>query len=96
MVYKHAKIYPNGQIFLNILGHCSTCKSIFMGILNSCPDENVRVIIRCTMTGQFKNCRSYRKRRIIGEKKEDYINKLKTQNMAAAYIQRTEAKKVKD
>ncbi|KAF0717390.1 jerky protein-like, partial [Aphis craccivora] len=96
MVYKHAKIYPNGQIFLNILGHCSTCKSIFMGILNSYPDENVRVIIRCTMTGQFKNYRSYSKRRIIEEKKEDYINKLKTQNMAAAYIQRTEAKKVKD
>lgn len=96
MVYKHAKIYPNGQIFLNILGHCSTCKSIFTGILNNCPDENVRMIIRCTITGKFKNCRSYRKRRIIGEKKEDYINKLKTQNMAAAYFQRIEAKKIMD
>lgn len=74
MVYKHAKIYPNGQIFLNILGYCSTCKSIFTGILNNCLDENVRVIIRCTMTGQFKNCRSYRKRRICnwGEKRRIY------------------------
>lgn len=49
MVYKYAKMYPNGQTFLNIFGYCSTCKSILRGILNNFPDEKARVIIKCTM-----------------------------------------------
>jgi len=51
IVYKYAKVYPNGNIFLNILGYCSTCKSILKGILDNCTNEKSRVIIRCTITG---------------------------------------------
>jgi len=73
MQYKYAKIYPDGQQFLSILGICSICKSVFKGILDNCPDTDKRVIIKCSITGMFKNCRSNKKRRIIGEKKMNIL-----------------------
>lgn len=61
MQYKYAKIYPDGEIFLNILGKCSTCKSVFKGTLNNCPNTGKRVVINCNIIGTFKYCKSHKK-----------------------------------
>lgn len=96
IVYKNAKIYQEGQVFLKMSGYCSACESILTGILTSCPTQGSRVIIRCTLKRKFKSCRTNRKRRIIGDKKVNYVNKLKQQNQSAAFIQRNEAKSIMD
>lgn len=90
--YHRAKIYPEGELFLKIDGICKFCKSIFKGCITNEPNEKRRVVIQCTMEGSYLQCTTRNKRRIIGEKKEQFLNKMLKQNMSAAYVQRSEAR----
>jgi len=90
--YQRAKIYPEGEFFLKIDGVCTFCKSIFKGCLTNEPNEESRVVIRFTLEGLYLQCTTRNKRRIIGEKKEQFLNKMLKQNMSAAYVQRSEAR----
>jgi len=49
IVYNRAKIYNNGNVFLDILGYCSSCLSNFKGVVNKQPEPNSRVIIKCLL-----------------------------------------------
>lgn len=94
IVYKYAKICQTGNIYLKIFGQCSTCRSFLKGIVHNPPEPESRVVIECSYTGIFKNCKSGYKRRIIGKKRDEFSNKLIQQNMSASYIQKIEAKKL--
>lgn len=46
IIYKRAKIYKNGNIYMDIIGHCPTCQSNLKEILNNKPESSdARVII---------------------------------------------------
>lgn len=94
ITYKRTKINPEGVTFLKIDGTCNFCGSILKGKIESQPMDNSRVIIQCTLEGLFKNCDSRMKRRMIGKKRDDYLEKLSKHNMSAAYVQRLEAKQI--
>ncbi|CAI6352262.1 unnamed protein product [Macrosiphum euphorbiae] len=94
MVYKYAKIYAMGNIYLQMSGNCAACQSIFKGLIQNPPEPDSRVIIQCSYVGLFEYCTSGLKRRIIGEKKDEFSNKLIQQNMSASYIQKMESKKI--
>lgn len=94
LTYKYAKIYLNGQVFLDIIGHCSICMSNFKGIVIDKPESESRVIINCSYNGQFNSCKSGKKRRIIGKKRDYFLDKLIKENQSAAYVQRVEAKDI--
>lgn len=94
IVYKNAKIYQTGNIYLKIFGQCSTCQSSLKGVVHNPPEPNSRVIIKCSYTESFENCTRGYKRRIIGKKRDEFLNKLIQQNMSASYIQKMEAKRI--
>jgi hypothetical protein len=94
ITYKRTKVYPTGDVFLKMYGSCSCCHSILKGEILNQPVEECRVIIRCTIEGPYTQCTIRKKRRVIGEKKDIYLDKLLKQNMSAAYVQRLEAKKI--
>lgn len=87
-------MYLNGQVFLDIIGHFSICMSNFKGIVIDKPESESRVIINCSYNGHFNSCKSGRKRRIIGEKRDYFLDKLLKENQSAAYVQRVEAKDI--
>jgi len=94
LIYKYAKIYLNGQVFLDIIGHYYICISNFKGIDIDKPESESRVIINCSYNGHFNSCKSGKKRRIIGEKRDYFLDKLIKENQSAAYVQRVEAKDI--
>lgn len=94
--YKYAKIFQEGQVFLKIAGHCSACNSTLSGYLTSCPTVGSRAIIKCNIKGNFKSCKTHKKRRVIGDQKIKFANQLKDQNKSAAFIQRTMARTIMD
>lgn len=96
IVYKYAKIFQEGQVFLKIAGHCSTCNSTLSGNLASCPSVGSRVIIRFNIKGNFKSCRTHKKRRVLGDTKVELTNQLKDQNKSASFIQRKMARSIMD
>jgi len=57
-------------------GHCAAYQSIFKGLVQNPPEPDSRVIIQCSYVGLFEYCTSGLKRRIIGEKKDEFSNKL--------------------
>jgi len=92
IVYKRAKMYNNGNVFLNILGYCSTCLSNFKGVVDKRPETNSRVVIKCSLIGNFKTCRPSNKRRINEEQKINAISKMVTDCKSALYVRREMAK----
>jgi len=64
--------------------------------LANCPTVGSRVIIRFNIKGNFKSCRTHKKRRIIGDIKIEFANQLKDQNKSASFIQRTMARFIMD
>lgn len=89
IVYKRAKIYKDGNIFMDIIGHCSMCQSNLKGILNKKPEStDERVIIHFSYIGNFKCCLSKRKRHLSGEQKENVKRQLVEQGKSASYVQR--------
>lgn len=92
--YKRANIYPGGEHFLKIYGMCTFCNSLFKGNLTNEPEEGRRVIIRFTMEGSYIHCTTRKKRRIIGDKRDNFLTKMLQQNMSAAYVQRSEAREL--
>jgi len=94
IVYKTAKICPTGNIFLNIKGHCSVCSSTFNGIVQNLPELNTRVLIQCTYSGTFQSCRSRKKRRLIGQNRDEFLEKINEQNISASYSQKLEATRI--
>ncbi|KAF0749942.1 Uncharacterized protein FWK35_00013587 [Aphis craccivora] len=93
IVYKYAKIYVMGNIYLKMFGRCAACQSIFKGLLQNPPEPDSRVIIQCSYVGLFEYCKTGLKRRIIGKKRDEYSNKLIEQNMSASFIPKMESKK---
>jgi len=53
LIYKYAKIYLNGQVFLDIIGHCSICMSNFKGVVIDKPESESRVVINCSYNCHF-------------------------------------------
>ena len=47
--------------------------------------------MHCSYSGAFNKCNSEGKRRVISQKRDDYLNKIVKQNMSAAFVRRTEA-----
>lgn len=92
IVYKKAKIYNNGNVYLDILGYCSTCLSNFKGVVDKQPEPNSRVVIKCSLIGNFKTCKPSSKRRINGEQKINAISKMVTGCKSASYVRREMAK----
>jgi len=90
--YKRANVHPGGNIYLKIVGSCSSCNSRFTGEIENEPEENALIIISCKYQGMYKECRGKNKRRLIGRKRDELKNKLIKENMSASYIQRMEAK----
>lgn len=86
LIYKHAKVYKNGQVYLDVFAFCSVCMSNFKGVVIDKPEVDSRVIINCTFNGNFKSCESGKKRRIIGEKRDFYLKMLVEGNQSAAYV----------
>lgn len=58
------------------------------------PEEGCRVIIRCTIEGSYFQCKTRKKRRLTGEKKDNFLKKMLQQNMSAAFVQRSEAREI--
>lgn len=92
--YKRAKVHPGGNIYLKIVGNCSSCDSRFTGEIENEPSENALIVISCKYQGMYKECKGKNKRRLIGRKRDDLKNKLIKENMSASYIQRMEAKEI--
>jgi len=93
IIYKRAKIYNEGNIYMDIIGHCPTCQSNLKGILNNKPDSaDARVIINFSYVGDFKFCMSEKKRQLTGEQKENVIKKMVEQGQSATYVRRNLAK----
>ncbi|KAL4104676.1 hypothetical protein QTP88_019958 [Uroleucon formosanum] len=80
LAYKYSKINTERQIYLKVIGSCI----IYLSYL--------RVVITCTLKGHFQNCISGKKRRVTGDQREMFLDKLINRNMSAAYLQRLEAK----
>lgn len=40
--FKRAKVYPAGQIYVNIFGRCKICKSNFKGVIHHEPSSDSR------------------------------------------------------
>lgn len=80
-------------MYLDILGYCSTyCLSNFKGVVNKQPEPNSRVIVKCSLIGNFKNCKPSSKRRLNGEQKINAISKMVTECKSASYVRREMAK----
>jgi len=92
IIYKRAKTYNNGNVFLDILGYCSTCLSNFKGVVNKQPETNSRILIKCLLIGTFETCTPSSKRRINGDQKVNAIKKLVTGCKSASYVRREMAK----
>jgi len=54
MLYKYAKIYVMGNIYLKMFGRCAACQSIFKGLIQNPPEPDSRVIIQCSYVGLFE------------------------------------------
>lgn len=89
IVYKYAKLFPYGTEYLKLVGHCSSCNSILKGSVLNRPETCVT--INCNYIGSFNKCNSGKKRRLIGKKRDEYLNKLVKQNTSSSHIKRTEA-----
>lgn len=59
--YKNAKVYLDGNIFLKIRGKCISCLSNFFGQDNEQPVFESNVIIECTYSGNYMNCKCQKK-----------------------------------
>lgn len=77
---------------MKITGQCSVCCSTFKGIVENPPEPKSRVMIKCSYSGNFESCNSGKKRRVIGQHREELINK----NMSASYTQKIEANRLMD
>lgn len=77
-----------GNTFLKIRGKCISRLSNFFGQVNEQPAFESNVIIECTYSGNYMNCKCQKK-------KENHRVRLKRKlangNQSAAYVQRTEA-----
>lgn len=40
--FKRAKVYPNGEVYIYVIGRCSICGSQFEGTISQKPAENAR------------------------------------------------------
>jgi len=92
--YKRANVHPEGNIYLKIVGNCSSCNSRFTGEIENEPGENSLIIIKCMYQGMYKECKGKNKRLLIGRKRDELKNKMIKENMSASYIQRIEAKEI--
>lgn len=93
IIYKRANIYNEGNLYMDIIGHCPTCQSNLKGILNNKPESaDARVIIHFSYFGEFKFCMSEIKRKLTGEQKENAIKKMIEQGQSAAFVRRNLAK----
>ncbi|CAI6376027.1 unnamed protein product [Macrosiphum euphorbiae] len=92
--YKRANVHPGGNMYLKIVGSCSSCNSRFTGEMENEPGENALIVISCKYEGMYKECKGTNKRRLIGRKRDELKNKLLKENMSASYIQRIEAKEI--
>ncbi|KAL5237442.1 hypothetical protein ACI65C_004852 [Semiaphis heraclei] len=50
--YKRAKVHPGGNIYLKIVGNCSSCDSRFTGEIENEPSENALIVISYTPNDQ--------------------------------------------
>lgn len=71
------------------------CLSTLKCIVDYIPEENSRIVIHCTIKGDFEKCQGGKKIRVIGKERVSFIEKLSNYNMSAAYLQRMDAKKKK-
>lgn len=89
---KRQNFFNNGNVYLDILGYCSTCLSDFKGVVDKQLEPNSRVVIKCPLIGNFKTCKPSCKRRINGEQKINAISKMVTGCKSASYVRREMAK----
>ena len=90
--FERHKVTPFGaQKFFKFTGHCSNCKSQLTGIAYEEPTDDSPLIIHCVYVGNFKNCDTDKKRKLIGMKREEFSEKLLKENKSAAFIRREEA-----
>jgi len=47
--------------------------------------------MHCSYSGAFNKCNSGKKRCVIGQKRDDCLNKIVKQNMSAVFVRKTEA-----
>jgi len=40
--FKRAKVFPNGQVYVKVVGRCSVCESYFEGFVSQRPAENAK------------------------------------------------------
>lgn len=96
LVFKRARIQPSGEFYFKFVATCCTCHSQLEGVLNEEPklDTNEKISVDCCYKGDFQNCHSTRKRRVIGERRQEYTKKMVENKMSASFLRRTEAKRM--
>ena len=75
-----------------MLVYCSTCSSYLKGIVVKEPEPNTRVIIKCSIIGNFKNCTPINKRKFTGDQKAKVIKKMITECKSTSFVRREMAK----
>lgn len=77
LIFKRNKITPFGSAFLKFTARCSDCNGVLTGISYTEPqDVESALVINCEYVGNFQNCRSSKKRKLIGNERREYARKL--------------------
>ncbi|KAE9522158.1 hypothetical protein AGLY_017418 [Aphis glycines] len=65
--FNRAKVYTNGSSYVNVIGRCTICNSLFKGIIEDMLPDNSRVLMQCTYSGNFNEAHKLlKKRSLIG------------------------------
>lgn len=94
ITFRRCNIRENGAVYLKIEGNCKVCQSCFIGLLYEKPIYKTDVLISCVYEGDFLHCNTEKKRRVMGDKKKEYLQKLVNEKECASTIRQMEAKKL--
>lgn len=94
LTFKRAQVKTNSFPFINIVGHCTSCNSNFRGFIELEPRENARAVFKCFYSGDFKNCNTKDKRRMIGKTKLSAYDEVCKRNASATLYRNVAAAKI--